>query len=392
MEKSQASGMQATTTEHDDNQLNLENKVSKESVSLDLLGAGYIQSYIDFFHITHGSIPQIIAQNEFYHGDSALFEEIADEHRLLFMKEQLISAEHLKNEDRIEESLQCYTKIAEYFDSDQAYNIAAYFYNRCLEISRNSLYPEGEALANMGLGICNSKARNIEEAMRHHEMALIQANQHDIKNLSSAINKELIFVYERMAENFEHQEHYDGAIDFYEKCIKACNEVGDLVMEGKACHKIGQLYSRKDNTKKALTFHNKHYDIATQSKDRNGQIQALSALATAYRKMNQATMALEYLDKLYTIAKEATDSENQAVATLQSGMLNYQEGFADRAVQYFENHYDLVRVIGDRALIEQASVNLGMAKSKQRLDPYLNLVGKNLQDLLKWKESRNLKS
>lgn len=55
------------------------------------------------------------------------------------------------------------------------YETASYFYKKCLDVSMENKYIEGEAKAHMGLGICEEKVLNIFNAKGSLESALERA-------------------------------------------------------------------------------------------------------------------------------------------------------------------------------------------------------------------------
>jgi tetratricopeptide (TPR) repeat protein len=69
-----------------------------------------------------------------------------------------------------------YRKVCQIYEDLNDYETASYFYNRCLNVSREAKFIDGEALAYKGLGICEEKVLNIFESMRYHETALEKVN------------------------------------------------------------------------------------------------------------------------------------------------------------------------------------------------------------------------
>jgi len=44
--------------------IEFQGKINKQSLAMDILRAGYVQSYIDFFYITNGTLPNYVAPQE----------------------------------------------------------------------------------------------------------------------------------------------------------------------------------------------------------------------------------------------------------------------------------------------------------------------------------------
>ena len=81
---------------------------------------------------------------------------------------------------------------------------------------------KGQAEAHQGLGNCQEKVLNIFPAMQELETAFQKAAEDDgdIK-LKKKILEDLVRVYQIVAEQFQAQNDYDKAKDFFQKCLEA---------------------------------------------------------------------------------------------------------------------------------------------------------------------------
>ena len=75
------------------------------------------------------------------------------------------------------EAFRTYEQLAKEFFNMNDFQTASYFYNRCLDISIEFKYIEGEALARQGLGIAEEKVFNKYKAMEHLEDASQKAKE-----------------------------------------------------------------------------------------------------------------------------------------------------------------------------------------------------------------------
>ena len=78
----------------------------------------------------------------------------------------------------------------------QDYCTASYFHKRCLDVSLDFKYFEGEALAYKGLGFCEENVFNKFEAMGQLETALAKASEAKLEDIKTKILRDLVRVYQ----------------------------------------------------------------------------------------------------------------------------------------------------------------------------------------------------
>ena len=137
------------------------------------------------------------------------------------MSKRLISAEQFHRDENIDACLKEYTEVAYMFEKLNDYETASYFYKKCLDVSVESKFPQGEANAYMGLGICEEKVMNIFHAMNNLVTALGKAEDANLTNLEKKISKELVRVYQTIALQKQAQNDFDESLKFFEKCLES---------------------------------------------------------------------------------------------------------------------------------------------------------------------------
>jgi tetratricopeptide (TPR) repeat protein len=104
------------------------------------------------------------------------------EDQLTELKVKLSKAEVSLRRGDAEDSILTYTDLGELFMNRKEFQSAAYFFDRCLEISRlHDLY-EYEALAFKGIGDTFYNQGDINGSMKHYEDGLSIAETYDVKN------------------------------------------------------------------------------------------------------------------------------------------------------------------------------------------------------------------
>ena len=95
-----------------------------------------------------------------------------------------------------------YQAVAQRYEMQQDYCTASYFHKRCLDVSLDFKYFEGEALAYKGLGFCEENVFNKFEAMGQLETALSKATEGNLDRIKVEILKDLVRVYQQIAKEY----------------------------------------------------------------------------------------------------------------------------------------------------------------------------------------------
>jgi len=365
--------------------------LDKQQLCIDLLMVGCVQSFIDFFYITHrksqpgeaaGRNPSASLEAE-----QAKDVEIPED-TLIFLKETLESAETARRMKNYHHCFEHYNVLSDYFEKVSDLKSAMYFYQRCSDVATDVDARESIAKANLNLGMCEEKQGHWEEAMRFHERALSIATSADSLPLQIKSASRLTHVYRILAERCEKERRDMEATAFYERCLSCARLSKDSALEGSACHKLGKSKYNTGNYEEAIDLQKQYLEICKTHDDRVGESAARAALAHAYEAIGNTQEAIKQLESLLNVASDAGELQAQASACLNLGLLYNDRGEHEKSVELLEQHFDLARQLGDRKLIDSARVILGMARGNGKLDIYVDLVNNNLDKLLKWKSKR----
>lgn len=192
----------------------LEAKVDAETLGIKLLTSGYMQAYIDFFYLTHVETktpsyidPNPLFEKEFQLNKRARFVMDTSPAALTALKDSLVDGEEFQREGEIKKCFKTYLGVAHSFESLNDFETASYFHKRCLDVSNEFKYVEGQALAFKGLGICEEKVYNKFEAKENLETALEKACEGNLESIKREVSKDLVRVYQLIAQ--EHDENGD---------------------------------------------------------------------------------------------------------------------------------------------------------------------------------------
>lgn len=256
-----------------------------------------------------------------------------------------MSAERDHREGQIKNCLKQYTDVAHEFEKLNDYETASYFYNKCLEVSVESKYIDGEANAYMGLGICEEKVLNIFQAMGFLETARDKTIEGNISKLEKIVSKELVRVYQIIAIQFQDSNEFDKSLNFFQKCLDASQKAEKKDQEAECYQKIGNIYEKLGDLEKAIEMLNKFLQLCneTESISKSKAGEAHNQLAETHSKNGNVQQAMKHLEERSIIANDEKDKPAQADAFLKLGLLYYQEGMIRKAVDYLQKHFELAR-------------------------------------------------
>lgn len=167
-----------------------ETVTDKQSLCVDILTNGYVNSFVDFFYLTHRA------------DDDAKKTTLTPD-RMNFIKTNLSAAEKAHRRGESEVVLGAYEKLAKFFQDNTDYKTAIYFYEKTLDISEsmNDLPQQGNA--NLNLGLTHDAMGDTATAIRFHERHLQLAIETEDKMRLQRANQQLVQSYRRYAEEYE---------------------------------------------------------------------------------------------------------------------------------------------------------------------------------------------
>lgn len=113
-----------------------------------------------------------------------------------------------------------YAMLAKQFEDYKDFQTASYFHKRCLDISVEHKYIEGEAKSYLGLGNAEEQVMNKEQAMIHLETALEKASEDPqrLEQLIKNISTKIVKVYTSVANEYQEVGNFGEALQYFEKC------------------------------------------------------------------------------------------------------------------------------------------------------------------------------
>jgi len=155
------------------------NNKHKADLAQEILISGNVQSFVDFFYLTHRPDPSA-GQSMNPNAEIGPIKVTATEQE--FIKENLVEAELSRRKGVTPAVYSAYNNLALYYSSE---NIAdpktsVYFQEKCLEISKLTGDANGEMSANHALGLVFSQMGDCQSAISYHERHMELAREKQV--------------------------------------------------------------------------------------------------------------------------------------------------------------------------------------------------------------------
>lgn len=369
---------------------------SSSELCQELLIQGYVQSYVDFYHLIHRWDP--LAREEITTTINLPYEE------MIFIRDNLVKAELSRRQGDTSQVYASYNKLADYYVSHKDWKTGFFFHEKCLEVAQLTNDIRAEMAANHSLGIINQQMLNYERARFHHEKHEELAISIDVFEEIAKANTELYKVYLTLAENMESKGELDDALEIYHLCLQAAKKSWDKFSEAEANGRIGNLLLNRGDIQLCISYLKEQSQLAADLGHPESRCRACSSLALAWDKLGQSEKALNELTLVHAISEQAGDAFLQAQACRALGTLYSKLGRLDAAVDILQRHFNLLKSIlyrtnttkekvdPDKSVsssdLDLARAFIGISRGNQLLGYYATALQFNFPSLLNWKLNR----
>jgi tetratricopeptide (TPR) repeat protein len=365
-----------------------------------LLTGGFVQSYVDFFHLTHRNDPTVVDPT---HTGQKIHVSLKD---MIFIRDNLVMAEAERRQGNTSGVYAAFNRLADFYETQQAdYPTSIFFHEKCLDVATMTSDVRAEMAANHALGCVYQKLRNNSAAARHHEQHEALASSLEVFDEVVRASSQLYRVYTLLAEEALAAEgdadaNAESALLLYQRSLAAASKSMDKASEGEANAKIGMLLLRMGRTEESVKFLRQQSQIAADNGNPESRCRACSALALAYDALGQADKALAELMLVSTISEQAGDVMLQSQANRALGTLYSKVGKLQESVAALTRHFSLLKgILAKKAEIEAAAhltgrdldlarVYVGVAKGNLQMGSVLLSIQFDFNALLNWKLSR----
>jgi len=255
--------------------------VDKQSMCVDILAGGFVQSFVDFFYLTHRPDP---AQDAYSAIQNPVEIDVSIED-MDVIKTHLVDAEAARRKpDQVEEVYSNLNNLAHHFQERDDQRTGIYFYEKCLEISRIMQDTLGEVKATFDLGNAYQLMKDYVKAAEYQEqhLKLAQANTDTVPGEVEVAYNQLKKTYTEYGELLEAEGRTSDAVTYHRRALAAAVATRDKAAEAAAHFRLGRALvssTSPDAAAQGKTHLSKSLDVCTDLGDIRGQGMAYSALA-----------------------------------------------------------------------------------------------------------------
>ena len=344
-----------------------------------MLRGGFVQSFVDFFYLTHRPDPENEGRDVQVPAREAQY-----------LRENLERAEAARRRGDTGAVYAAYANVAKYYESragDAATGV--YFYEKCLEVARLTGDHRGEMAAHHDLGLARMAAGEAEAAARHHERHLAMARALDDAREARLASRELAGVYTARAEALEAAGA--PAVDARRaapprRAAPATpGEAAAGLAFGRAQVASGEPEAAVATLEQAEALLRKLGTSRARARGRR----AGGRVARPGRRHRGRRVPRRRLAS----AAASSDLAAEAQACRALGALEAAAGDGDRAVELLEKNFDISRKLlatgdADVSTADRARAYLGVVRGNVRLGALVGAVGGDVAALLGWKCAR----
>lgn len=363
--------------------------VDKQSICVETLTNGFVQSFVDFFYLTHR--PSVSPEEEEVSSQIKIETPCVENKHLRLLQSKLMNAETAKRRaGQVDVVYENYESLATHFQEQGDHKTAIYFFEKCLEVANMAVDTDGETRANCSLGLAQEKKGDFRAAVgyfeRHAELASDDSQR-------SEADRNLIRAYVKYADMLEKKKDFEESTRIHEKRLSCAERLDENVFLGDAHYRLGRALVKSGRPQEAIDHIDAYMAVLETTRDVDGERVAYEALAEAYEALDNTDAALSSLQQMLSCAKRSEHLESQAEACFRLGKIYQKRGLYDRAAEFLSQNYELVRTLVSKhevpvSLLNRARVTLGIAKGSVKLHGYIKASKSNVGSFLKWKNSR----
>ena len=364
----------------------------EEAICIDLLKAGYVDSFSDFFKITHPKCPGSYHYDYWENAGSdnaSPAPPVVPVDQYEKIQARLVEVEIARRKGEDAELARAYTDLSQYFQSINDMKIAIIYLEKLRDYAlfTSDLVREAQALKEIGRLF--KEAGNLENSLRFCEQCLTVSVS--INDGVAEAQAALIDAYRSYSDSLIQRGEGQKAIEFLNKSLKVAADSGVPLSIAICNQQLGDCYRQLEMLNNAIEHFEKAFQIYKGLGNVEGQSTAVSALATSYKFMGKIDLAVEHFKILHELANQTGNAQDKALSCLTMGKILWESDQKEEALKWFEKNFDISLELDDLSVIEDSRVSLGVSLANYRMQRFTELV-RNKEEtplLLDWEIKRS---
>ena len=149
---------------------------------------------------------------------------------------------------------------------------------------------------------------------------------------------------------FKARGDYDKALEYSERVLAICREIGDKAGEGTTLNNLSQIFTARGDYATALTYLEQSLAIQREIGDKHGESVTINNLAQIFKARGDYDKALEYSERDLAICREIGDKAGEGTTLNNIGNIYRAWGDYATALTYLEQSLAIHREVGNRAM------------------------------------------
>lgn len=202
--------------------------------------------------------------------------------------------------------------------------------------------------------------RDIYYQLLPHSSNIIKLTEENLIQ-DKDINRDIISLVNKVGTFLFNTSDFKKAIEYQEKSLKFCQEIGDKQGEANCYTKIGTNYNRLGDYQKDKEYQDKSLKICQKINYREGEANCYTNLGKAFHNLCCFKEAIEYQEKSRKICQEVGDKQGEANCYINLGVAYYRLGNFSKDIEYQDKGLKICQEIDDLSGESKCYTNLSNA-------------------------------
>ena len=164
---------------------------------------------------------------------------------------------------------------------------------------------------------------------------------------------------------YEKQGDYPKALDYYSQSLKIYEEIGNKKSCASTIYNIGSIYKSQGNYPKALDYYSQSLKIEDGIGNKIGQANCIMGIGLIYQNQKDYSKAFEYYFQSLKIREEIGDKGGSASCIHNIGIIYQNQEDYPKALDYYSQSLEIKKEIGDKRGSAATINNIGLVYKDQ---------------------------